>query len=270
MSETLTYNESESTESSGITLNEAEQEALVVGEQMEKDQGNALLAGKYENAEQLEKAYMELQSKFGSRSSEESSEESTEETEPAESESEESEEEDSTPVDLSFLDTLYEEAQGEPSDEVIQRLEKMEASELADMYVQYREKVEANDSSKRDFTSQEADTLYNVVGGKQQYNQLVQWASQNLTQQEVNMYDAVMAKGDPNAAYWAIRGLALQYLDKNGYEGKRISGKAPKSDDNSFRSQAELVQAMSDPRYESDEAYRNDVMNKLSNSKLSF
>lgn len=266
MSETLTYNESESTDSSEITLNEAEQEALVVGEQMEKDQGNALLAGKYENAEQLEKAYMELQSKLGSRSTEES----TEEAEPPESEPEESEEQDSTPVDLSFLDTLYEEAQGEPSDEVIQRLEKMEASELADMYVQYREQVEANNTAQRDFTSQEAETLYNVVGGKQQYSQIVQWASQNLTQQEVNMYDAVMAKGDPNAAYWAIRGLALQYLDKNGYEGKRISGKAPKSTDNSFRSQAELVQAMSDPRYESDEAYRNDVMNKLSNSKLSF
>tara|TARA_B100000902_G_C27308181_1_gene916818 strand:- start:651 stop:1460 length:810 start_codon:yes stop_codon:yes gene_type:complete len=269
MSETLTYNESESTESSGVTLNEAEQEALVVGEQMEKDQGNALLAGKYENAEQLEKAYMELQSKLGSRTPEESGEETTE-SEPEESEPKESESEESSEQDLSFLDQLYEEAQGEPSDEVIKRLEEMDTSQLADMYVQYRQQVEANNSSNRDFTSEESETLYNVVGGKQQYSQLVQWASQNLTQQEANMYDAVMAKGDPNAAYWAIRGLALQYLDKNGFEGKRISGKAPKSDDNAFRSQAELVQAMSDPRYESDDAYRNDVMNKLSKSNLSF
>ena len=84
------------------------------------------------------------------------------------------------------------------------------------------------------------------------------------------MFDAVMDTGDPNAAYWAIRGLALQYADSNGYEGKRISGKAPSPVDNSFRSQAELVQAMSDPRYESDTAYRNDVMAKLENSNLDF
>ena len=66
MSETLTYTESEPTASTEVSLNEAEQEALAVGEQMEKDQGNALLAGKYESTEQLEKAYMELQSKLGS------------------------------------------------------------------------------------------------------------------------------------------------------------------------------------------------------------
>lgn len=269
MSETLTYNESEPTESSGVTLNEAEQEALVIGEQMEKDQGKTLLAGKYESPEQLEKAYMELQSKLGSRSSEESGEEASE-SEPEAPDPEESEPEESSEQDLSFLDQLYEESKGEPSDELIKRLEGMDASQLADMYVQYREQVEANNPSRRDFTAEESESLYNVVGGKQQYSQIVKWASQNLSQQEVNMYDAVMAKGDPNAAYWAIRGLALQYLDSNGYEGKRISGKAPKSDDNAFRSQAELVKAMSDPRYDSDEAYRNDVMNKLSKSNLSF
>ena len=37
-----------------------------------------------------------------------------------------------------------------------------------------------------------------------------------------------------------------------------------------FRSQAELVSAMNDPRYESDEAYRNDVLEKLERSDLNF
>jgi hypothetical protein len=84
------------------------------------------------------------------------------------------------------------------------------------------------------------------------------------------MFDAVMESGDPNAAFWAIRSLAMQYADVNGYEGNRISGKAPTSGGNQFRSQAELVQAMSDPRYESDDAYRTDVMTKLENSNLNF
>ena len=61
MAETLTYQESEPNAES-VVLNEAEQEALEVGEQMEKDAGNAKLAGKFDSPEQLEKAYMELMS----------------------------------------------------------------------------------------------------------------------------------------------------------------------------------------------------------------
>ena len=54
-------------------------------------------------------------------------------------------------------------------------------------------------------------------------------------------------------------------------DGKLLTGKAPAaSADKSFRSQAELVQAMNDPRYDMDEAYRADVMAKLENSNLQF
>jgi len=266
MAETLTYQESEpSTEQ--VVLNEAEQEALQVGEQMEKDQGNAKLAGKFDSPEQLEKAYMELQSKLGSKEStptESTAEESAEESEPEE-QSEPNEE-----FDSSFLDQLYEQAQGEPSQEIIEKLENMDASQLADMYVQYRQQVESNQKQSSDFTEEQVSALYGIVGGEEQYGQLTSWASENLSQQEVQMFDAVIESGDPNAAFWAIRSLAMQYADVNGYEGKRVSGKAPTSGGQKFRSQAELVQAMSDPRYESDEAYRSDVISKLENSELNF
>ena len=263
MSETLTYTDPTPDQTNQESLNEAEQEALAVNEKLEKEQGTALLAGKYENPEQLEKAYLELQSKLGSQDKQDDSVESADSTneDNVESESE---------IDISFLDELYEQAKGEPSDEFMARLEKMNTSQLADMFVEYRDKVESQTPQKKDFTPQETDQLYKVVGGKDKYSQIVQWASKNLSKQEISMYDSVMEKGDANAAYWAIRGLALQYLDKNGYEGKRISGKAPTSNTSAFRSQAELVQAMSDPRYENDEAYRSDVMDKLANSNLSF
>ena len=41
-----------------------EQDSIAVGEQLEQQQ-NQLLAGKYENAQELEKAYVELQRKLG-------------------------------------------------------------------------------------------------------------------------------------------------------------------------------------------------------------
>ena len=265
MAETLTYQESEpNTEQ--VVLNEAEREALEVGEQMEKDAGNAKLAGKFESPEQLEKAYMELQSKLGSNDSS-SDEPSNKESE---EESDSNEEEPQQEFDSSFLDELYEQAQGEPSQEIIDKLEKMDASQLADMYVQYRQQVESKQPTTSDFTEEQANALYGIVGGQEQYGALTSWASQNLSQQEVDMFDAVMDSGDPNAAFWAIRSLAMQYADANGYEGKRISGKAPTSSGTQFRSQAELVQAMSDPRYDSDAAYRADVMAKLERSELNF
>ena len=259
MADTLTYSESEPTGSEGVTLNESEQEALQVGEQLEKEQGNAKLAGKFESPEQLEKAYMELQSKLGSRQ-ESSEEESSEEVEETESE-----------VDYSdFLDELYEQAQGEPSDEFVEKLQEMEVSELADMYVQYREQVEQNQPQKADFSNEQIESLYDIVGGEEQYQEMVGWASDNLSPQEIQLFDAVMDNGDPNAAFWAIRGLALQMADQRGYEGTRISGKAPQNEGRQFKSQAELVAAMADPRYDSDEAYRAEVMSKLSDSNLNF
>ena len=49
-----------------------------------------------------------------------------------------------------------------------------------------------------------------------------------------------------------------------------LTGKAPKSSGDVFRSQAELVQAMSDQRYDNDPAYRQDVIAKLDRSDLEF
>ena len=49
-----------------------------------------------------------------------------------------------------------------------------------------------------------------------------------------------------------------------------LTGNAPKSSGSEFRSQAEVVKAMSDPRYENDPAYRMDIMQKLERSDINF
>ena len=57
-----------------------------------------------------------------------------------------------------------------------------------------------------------------------------------------------------------------QYQNANGYEGRMLTGKPPANQSAAFRSQAELVRAMSDPRYDNDPAYRQDVLGKLEQS----
>ena len=95
---------------------------------------------------------------------------------------------------------------------------------------------------------------------------MIDWAQKSLNEQEVNMFDAVMAKGDPLAAFFAVRSLAYAYNDAVGYDGNVVQGKAPKQNTDQFRSQQELINAMSDTRYENDPAYRQDVMDKLTRS----
>ena len=68
----------------------------------------------------------------------------------------------------------------------------------------------------------------------------------------------------------AFKGLQNEYNEANGYEGRMLQGRAASSAGETFRSQAELVSAMGDPRYDTDEAYRDDVLRKLDASDLQF
>jgi len=231
-------------------LNADEQDSLQVGEQMEEQQEQRL-AGKYKNAEELEAAYLELQKKLGDQ--------------PEEQSSEEPEEESSTE---SLLDQLWEQSKSEKyDDETLQQIADADPNKLAQMYLEYRNKAESNTQSQ--MTQEYANGLKNAVGGENQYNEMLGWAGQNLTEQEIAAYDSIMDKGDPAAAYWAVQALSYRYRDANGVEGELVQGKSPGAG-GTFRSQAEVVQAMSDPRYDNDPAYRQDVMRKLERSNVSF
>jgi hypothetical protein len=242
-------------ESPAGELNADEQESLQLGEEMEAQQDQRL-AGKYKNAEELEAAYLELQKKLGDQSSKEEPEETPEETPEEES------------SDSSLLDQLWEQAQADNyNDETLQQLAKADPTELAKMYLEYRSK--AQQSTGPQMTDADATNLRNAVGGDEKYNEMIGWASDNLTAQEIELYDSVMERGDPASAYFAVQALAYRYQDANGVEGNLVQGKSPATS-GGFRSQAELVQAMSDPRYDSDPAYRQDVTRKLERSNIAF
>lgn len=239
-------------ESPANELNADEQDSLQVGEQMEEAQDQRL-AGKYKNAQELEAAYIELQKKLGDQKSE-----PTEEPETAEDSPEEE--------DVSILDKLWEESQSEYTPETLQEIAKTDPQKLAEAYLQYRAKAE----SQPTMTADDAASIRNMVGGDDSYSQIIGWAGENLSEQEISMFDSVMERGDPVSAMFAVQALAYRYRDANGYEGDLVQGKAPSTSGASFRSQAELVQAMSDPRYDNDPAYRQDVMRKLDNSNIAF
>ena len=256
MAETLTY-ENNPEVTSIDNLNADEQDSLKVGESMQEAQDN-LLAGKYKNAQELEQGYIELQKKLGEGEAEEPVAEAEEE----EYEGEEGEE------DGSILDELweYEINNEEFHEDAVAELQQMDPVDLANLHIEYRKQVEEQGVGAKDFTEAEMTELKGVVGGDENYQNMLQWAGANLNQQEIDMFDAVMQRGDALGAFFAIRSLAYRYNDAAGYEGKMLTGNAPKTSGSQYRSQQEVIQAMSDPRYESDPAYRKDIMDKLTRS----
>jgi len=170
--------------------------------------------------------------------------------------------------DAKSLEQAYIELQkklGESRDEVQQTDEPDEGDEGDE-----EESEEVEEDTEQRLTQEQADKLFEMVGGKKAYQAMIEWAGQTLSQGEIEMYDRVMAKGDPSSIFFAVQALSGRFNDAVGKDGKLLTGRGSSSEDSSFRSQAELVQAMSDPRYDKDPAYRQDVMRKLENSDLAF
>lgn len=171
--------------------------------------------------------------------------------------------------DQSSLEQAYLELQkklGTPNDEP-------EAGEEAEQEEQtsQEEDVLEDDSSGEQLSEEQANQLFEMVGGEKAYKSMIDWAGQNFTKEEVQMYDSVMGKGDPNAIFFAVQALNSKYTDAVGNDGQLLTGqRSAAQQDAQFRSQQELVQAMNDPRYDKDPAYRSDVMTKLENSDLGF
>lgn len=109
--------------------------------------------------------------------------------------------------------------------------------------------------------------IHSAAGGKENYTKMLQWASTNLTPTEVAAYDNIMSGGDLEAVKLAAKGLYAQYTSKMGSDPKLVHGDGSTTGDNEgYQSRAEMVVAMQDPRYQKDPAYRKAVAYKISKS----
>jgi len=261
MADVMTYDSTnDSVVLESIAADEAE--SLAIGEKMIAEQ-EQLLAGKYKNAEQLEQAYLELQKKLGSNDTA---------PEPTENSAEETSEE-STDEAVDFLwqvNDEFEKSNGQLSEETMDKFSQMTSRELVEAFFRYQDTVEKAPTSQGvELSDAEVTQVQNYVGGPEKYNELVSWAADNFSEEEVQAFDSVVETGNIPAIRLALQALQYRYQDTMGYEGETLQGKPAKSRDE-FKSQAELVRAMSDPRYDRDPAYRMEVMEKLERSGLTF
>ena len=262
MTEKLTY---DPTPADAPEFSEEEQDSLRVAEELGQ-QESELYAGKYQSAEELEEAYLNLQKKLGT------SDEDDDEVEDTTLDEDEYPDEVVEGVDLiQTASEEYFENDGQLSAETMERFTEMSSSELVEAYMAIRERnpdVDAGTSSP-DLTDAEMNQVYNSAGGEAEYARLTSWAAQNLSETKLDAFNDMIDRGNATAIQIEVAGLRAEYEAQEGYEGRMLTGKSARTQDG-FRSQAEVVQAMSDPRYDRDEAYRQDVYDKLERSDIQF
>ena len=212
------------------------------------------LPEKFKSAEDMAKAYSELESKLGQPQQQQ---EETQEVQETESVSEVSELLDSKGLDFDVFQQEYSET-GSLSTDAYQALEEAGfPKSMVDSWIAGQDALAA----------QMTNSVYESVGGGEQYAQMVQWAADNLPENEVAAYNATMESGDPNIIRLAVQGLNARYrseAEPNLLQG----GTGTVSTGGKFDSTAELTAAMSDPRYAKDPAYRQAVADKLAKSSL--
>ena len=251
MAETFTYDNTPDAE----VLTAEEQDSLAVGEEL-MEQQESLLAGKYKDAQDLEAAYLELQKKLGEGSDDESEE-------PQE---EQAEKETELSVAGEMISAASEEfaETGQMSQETRDALADLSSEELLDAYMSMQQ------PPAPDLTDSDVSSLKDSVGGEEAYDQITNWAAQSLSDSDLDAFNATVENGSLAQIQLMMAGLNARYQAENGYEGTQLQGKPPSSSGDTFRSQAEVVEAINDPRYDRDPAYRNDVLMKLERSDVEF
>ena len=267
MSETLSYQPEVQTETMPDNLTPEEQENLAVGEKLQADQ-EQLLAGKYKSSEELEKAYIELQKKLGDSKEQEETEKAS-----AEKETEDKPQLSEGATLITDASKEYFDNGNKLSPETLAKFSSLSSQDLIKDYMEVQSNPEFQQQQAAppaEITTSQINQIKNSAGGEKAYANIVNWAKTNLPQDQINAFDEVVNTGSVQAIQLAVSGLKAEYDNANGVEGRMVTGKNAPNNGDVFRSQAELVRAMNDSRYDSDPAYRQDVIEKLDRSDLEF
>ena len=277
MPEAVTITQSESPALS------AENEEMLAAMAGEGDQPDELLAGKYKSVQDLEKAYKELQTKLsrGESVAPESEDDSSADDSEAEAEDEEDDKPAGNARELygDLIGGKLEEAQINFQDMNVRwqqtgTLEPGDYDQLAeagfnrDMVDAYLSGLQYKQTQDTALSVKEVASIKESLGGEGEYSKMIEWAAANLSADEVEGFNQIINTQPMAAVKMAITGLHARYSAVEGREPKLIGGRAPKGSTDKFESTAQLVAAMSDPKYSTDPAYQRKVQEKLSRSSI--
>ena len=277
MAQSLTFDPTD--EGPSNEQKEAEAKALAQGEKLQKareedeaakweksDKENEeidLIGGKFKTQDELLKAYQELEKQRTKESQEE--EDSTPSETPEEASEEANDESEETPDKASpILNKAADEykTDGKLSEESVEELAKLDSKDLIQAYVDFYSKSQQQSALQ----NEQLTDIHSITGGVENYNEMIQWASQNLEAKEIDSFNSVANSNNYEAIRFAVEALNGRYKGAVGYEAPLVTGKAPSDGIKPYRSQAELSRDIANPRYSTDPAFRMDVEARLERS----
>lgn len=238
---------------------ESEEAVEAVPEEQTQEDRPEWLPEKFKNAEDMANAYSELEKKMGSNEQEEQEEEqqSTEEQDDTTKEGN-----DLTKL-LNEANEVFQENNNELPEESYERL--VEAGIPKSLIDQYIAGGLALEQQKETNAQQEESSIKAVADGN--WDQMAEWAANNLSPEEVNTFDDIVQNGTVDQARLATKGLYAQYKAENGVSPKLVQGAVSGSSSMPFKSNQELARAMSDPRYKSgDKTYHEEIDRRIAAS----
>lgn len=230
------------TESEKITL-EQQAEAQDNAKKAVESERPEWLDEKFTSPEDLAKAYSELQQKQGLSTDEPQEEEVQEETPSGESDG-----------IISEAQEMYSE-KGELTDKMYKQLEKSGLpKDMVNAYIAGQEAI----------SDAETNAVKDAIGGAQNYEAMVEWAQENLTDGDISAYDAVVSNGSLEEAQMAVQGMYARFLGNGGKAPNLVQGHTSGEAIKPFSSSAQVTEAMRDKRYTTDPAFRASVEKRLS------
>lgn len=217
------------------------------------------LPEKFATPEDMAKAYAEMEKKQGSGETEQNTDGETNEEANAEADAAVTGVVEAAGLDMQALGQKITE-KGDLDDSDYEALAKQGVSkEMVQQYV----------SGQQAIAAKLVSDLHSQVGGEEQFNELIGWAAENLSKDEIEAFNATVDNGTPAAVKLALKGLEAQRTAAEGSKPNLIGGtRQGATGGDVYRSTAEVTAAMSDPRYTKDAAYRADVMAKLGRSNV--
>jgi hypothetical protein len=196
------------------------------------------LDNKFKSPEDLAKAYAELERKQG--------QEDVQETEVSDNDA------------INSASEYYAEYGELGSDQYAALAASGISQEMVDTYIQGQESILAT----------EVQQIQAGIGGADNYEAMTQWATSNISNEEIEAYDAIVESGSSDQAKMAVEGMYARYVAANGNQPTLTQGSTTGSAVQPFNSSAQITQAMRDPRYKMDPAYRADVEKRLARSNV--
>lgn len=127
---------------------------------------------------------------------------------------------------------------------------KLSDASYAELQAAGRSKTEVDSyiAGQQARNEQAAQTIFDSVGGKETYGQMIKWAATSLNAQETAAFNTAVAHADPFVAQLAVQGLAARYSKEYGSSPTLVTGSRTNTG-NGFASVAEMTAAMQDVRY---------------------